>query len=228
MMISRSSTVVWAFVLFAVAVYSVHAGGKGHVVEIGLSIASVAYGCLLGVFLLGTLTRYATQTGAIIGMITGFALNAGSVAPTSRHHHRLRHHHPHIAFTWYVLIGAIVTFAVGSHRQPHLRNNRHQSRQHRSNHLARLLSTSSIPNSCHSEAQRRTSAFRPQPSHNSIAAPDFTAVSALINQAIATKKLPGAVVLVGHNGKVVFEQAYGDRKYAGRTRPQRQTIAPSP
>jgi len=61
MMISRSSTVVWAFVLFAVAVYSVHAGGKGHVVEVGLSIASVAYGALLGVFLLGTLTRYATD-----------------------------------------------------------------------------------------------------------------------------------------------------------------------
>src|SRR6266566_2759799 len=31
MMISRSSTVVWALVLFAVAVYSVFAGGKGHV-----------------------------------------------------------------------------------------------------------------------------------------------------------------------------------------------------
>ena len=75
MMISRSSTVLWAFILFAVAVYSIHAGGKGHVVEIGLSIASVAYGCLLGVFLLGTLTRYATQTGAILGMIVGFALN---------------------------------------------------------------------------------------------------------------------------------------------------------
>jgi SSS family transporter len=75
MIVSRASTVLWALVLFAVAVYAVHAGGKGNVVEIGLSIASVAYGCLLGVFLLGTLTRYATQWGAIIGMVTGFALN---------------------------------------------------------------------------------------------------------------------------------------------------------
>ena len=33
MMISRSSTVIWAFVLFAIAIYSVRAGGKGHVVE---------------------------------------------------------------------------------------------------------------------------------------------------------------------------------------------------
>ncbi len=75
MLISRASTVLWAIALFAIAVYSVHAGGKGHVVETGLSIASVAYGCLLGVFLLGTLTRYATQTGSIIGMLCGFILN---------------------------------------------------------------------------------------------------------------------------------------------------------
>src|SRR6202021_3412886 len=75
MMISRSSTVIWALVLFAVAVYSVFAGGKGHVVEVGLSIASVAYGALLGVFLLGTLTRSATEAGAMIGMIGGLAAN---------------------------------------------------------------------------------------------------------------------------------------------------------
>ena len=74
-LISRASTVMWALVLFAIAVYSIQVGGKGHVVEIGLSIASVAYGALLGVFLLGTLTKYATQTGAIMGMVVGFALN---------------------------------------------------------------------------------------------------------------------------------------------------------
>ena len=74
-LVSRLSTVFWALVLFAIAVYAIQHGGKGHVVETGLSIASVAYGSLLGVFLLGTLTRYATQWGAILGMICGFALN---------------------------------------------------------------------------------------------------------------------------------------------------------
>src|SRR6202522_372324 len=49
--ISKSSTVLCALVLFAIAVYAVSVGGKGAVVEIGLRIASVAYGCLLGVFL---------------------------------------------------------------------------------------------------------------------------------------------------------------------------------
>ncbi len=68
-----------------IAVYAIQHGGKGHVVETGLSIASVAYGCLLGVFLLGTLTKYATQTGAILGMIAGLALNlhSGSSAKAS-------------------------------------------------------------------------------------------------------------------------------------------------
>lgn len=47
------------------------------------------------------------------------------------------------------------------------------------------------------------------------AAPDFAAVSALINDAIAADKLPGAVVAVGHGGKVAFHQAYGSRKLPG-------------
>ena len=54
--LSRIATVVWAVVLVSIAIYAVGVGGRGHVVELGLSIASVAYGALLGVFLLGTLT----------------------------------------------------------------------------------------------------------------------------------------------------------------------------
>lgn len=44
---------------------------------------------------------------------------------------------------------------------------------------------------------------------------DFAAVSKLINDAVATQRLPGAVVLIGHGGNVVFRQAYGARKLAG-------------
>src|SRR5271155_3069122 len=75
MIVPRASTVLWALVLFAIAVYSVHAGGHGHVVEVGLSIAAVADGALLGVFLLGTLTKFANEWGASVGMVVGFALN---------------------------------------------------------------------------------------------------------------------------------------------------------
>jgi CubicO group peptidase (beta-lactamase class C family) len=46
-------------------------------------------------------------------------------------------------------------------------------------------------------------------------APEFAPVSKLINDAIAAHELPGAVVAVGHGGKVVFHQAYGSRKLDG-------------
>ena len=36
-----------------------------------------------------------------------------------------------------------------------------------------------------------------------------------MNDAIAANRLPGAVVVIGHGGKVVFHQAYGSRKLAG-------------
>jgi len=44
---------------------------------------------------------------------------------------------------------------------------------------------------------------------------NFATVSQLIDDAIAAQKLPGAVVLIGHGGKVVFQQAYGSRKLDG-------------
>ena len=57
----------------------------------------------------------------------------------------------------------------------------------------------------------------PPPTQAPDAAPaaDFAAVSKLVNDAIAANKLPGAVVVIGHGGKVVFHQAYGSRKLAG-------------
>ncbi len=44
---------------------------------------------------------------------------------------------------------------------------------------------------------------------------DFAAVSKLMNDAIAAQRLPGAVVVIGHGGRVVFHHAYGSRKLAG-------------
>ena len=69
MFLSRAATIVWGIVLFGLAMLSRHGG---RVVEVGLSIASVAYGALLGVFLLGVLTKNANETGVMIGMACGF------------------------------------------------------------------------------------------------------------------------------------------------------------
>ncbi|HEY4009416.1 MAG TPA: sodium/solute symporter [Acidobacteriaceae bacterium] len=207
-MIAKSSTVLWALVLFAIAIYSVKAGGKGHVVEIGLSIASVAYGCLLGVFLLGTLTKFATELGAIVGMICGFALNLwiwqgafpvhlGSLVI------------PHIAWTWYVLIGAAATFLIGALSS--LLLGKRANKQRTATVAAVLLLTICLP--LRTTAQRIDSR-RTTTVPATVPAPDFAAVSALINQGIAEHRLPGAVLIIGHSGRVVFEHAYSDRKLA--------------
>jgi Na+/proline symporter len=96
--LSRMATVLWAIVLFALAIL---ARRSGKVIEAGLSIASVAYGSLLGVFLLGILTKRASERGAIAGMIAGFIFNLYLWLRTG------------ISFTWYVVLGGIVTMTVG-------------------------------------------------------------------------------------------------------------------
>jgi SSS family transporter len=228
MIVSRASTVMWALVLFAVAVYAVRAGGKGNVVEIGLSIASVAYGCLLGVFLLGTLTRYATQWGAIVGMGMGFALNVALwLQPAAVHLSVFTI--PKIAWTWYVLIGAFATFAIGSLASLILRPRKATMAAALLLILpSALLSQTTTPGSPSKPGAPSSRGFiaqsgvssgaRPSslgPATNQPPQPDFSAVSAALNDAIAQKKLSGAVVLIGHSGHIVFEQAYGLRKLAG-------------
>ena len=99
MRLSRLATLVWAIVLFALAVVALHHAGR--VVEVGLQIASVAYGALLGVFLLGVLTRHANQSGAMVGMLCGFACELYLWLGT------------HFPWTWWVMIGTGVTFGVG-------------------------------------------------------------------------------------------------------------------
>jgi Na+/proline symporter len=85
-------------VLFGLAILS-QRGGR--VVEVGLSIASVAYGALLGIFLLGLLTRRATEHGAMVGMACGFAVELWIWLGTK------------VPWTWYVVIGTAVTFTIG-------------------------------------------------------------------------------------------------------------------
>jgi SSS family transporter len=99
MRLSRLATLGWALVLFGLAVIALHKVGR--VVEVGLQIASVAYGALLGVFLLGVLTRRANQRGAVVGMACGLGMEIYLWLGT------------HLPWTWWVMIGTGVTFAVG-------------------------------------------------------------------------------------------------------------------
>ncbi|BBX68494.1 serine hydrolase [Mycolicibacterium psychrotolerans] len=45
--------------------------------------------------------------------------------------------------------------------------------------------------------------------------PELAPIAELVTDAIAAHRLPGAVVQIGHGGKIVFRTAFGDRKLAG-------------
>ena len=96
--LARLATVFWAAILFAVGLLARQWGG---VLEAGLSIASIIYGSLLGVFLLGLLTRRVGETAAMWAMSAGLVLML-----------YIRFATP-IAWTWYVVIGTAATFLTG-------------------------------------------------------------------------------------------------------------------
>ena len=96
--LARRATVVWGLILLAIAI---GASGSKSVLEAGLTIGSIPAGALLGVFLLGVLTRRPGEWAAVAGVVAGLAaiLYVRFATP--------------IAWTWYVLIGTVVTFGVG-------------------------------------------------------------------------------------------------------------------
>jgi Na+/proline symporter len=96
--IARWATIVWAVILFLVGLV---ARNWGSVLEAGLTIASILYGSLLGVFLLGLLTKSVQENAAMTAMIAGLIVMLCVKQWT------------HIAFTWYVLIGTTATFVTG-------------------------------------------------------------------------------------------------------------------
>jgi SSS family solute:Na+ symporter len=94
---SRRATLLWGLVLMGFGLVK-----WGPLLESGLTVASLPFGSLLGLFLLGTLDRGANARGALAGMFTGLA----AILVVYRY--------THVAFTWYVMIGAVVTFVVGA------------------------------------------------------------------------------------------------------------------
>src|SRR5713226_2750316 len=105
MRLSRGFTLAWGLVLMAFGLVK-----WGPLLETGLTVASLPLGCLLGLFLLGTLDKKANANGALVGMVCGLAAILGVWRLTP------------IAFTWYVMIGSCVTFTAGS-LMSRIRNN---------------------------------------------------------------------------------------------------------
>jgi solute:Na+ symporter, SSS family len=95
--LSRRMTLTWGLVLIGLGLVK-----WGPLLETALTVVSLPFGCLLGLFLLGTFDRGANARGALAGMIAGLAAILCVFRFTS------------VAFTWYVLIGASATFLAGA------------------------------------------------------------------------------------------------------------------
>ena len=96
--VARVSTVFWGIVLGAIALV---ASQWGSVLESGLRIASVTLGILLGLFLLGVLTKKPGENAAIAGVLAGLGTMLYVKLFTN------------IPFTWWVMLGSFSTFGAG-------------------------------------------------------------------------------------------------------------------
>ncbi len=94
---SRRMTLFWGILLILFGLVP-----WGPVLEAGLTVASLPFGSLLGLFFLGTFDDRADARSALIGMFTGLLAVL------------LVYRFTNVAFTWYVLIGSCVTWLVGA------------------------------------------------------------------------------------------------------------------
>ena len=107
----------WGVILTGAALLFKEQGTPAVIVALG--IASFTYGALLGGFFLGIFVPRARQRDAIVGMSVAIVIMAlivfakqivAAYAPAARYLHSFIG----IAVYWYVLIGTIITVAVGS------------------------------------------------------------------------------------------------------------------
>jgi SSS family transporter len=97
---SKMFTLLWGLILMLGAM--LFTDTKNPVVELGLSIASFTYGGLLGTFLLGLFFKKMNQKDAVIGFIAGISFMVYVIYSTK------------IAYTWYTIIGVIVTIITAN------------------------------------------------------------------------------------------------------------------
>ena len=98
MRVSKQATVGWGIVQLAVAIGAQLM--ERSVLDAGLAVLSFASGAVLGAFLLGTLAPKVTERDTFAGMLTGLVVMTAVWWGTA------------VAFTWYVLIGAVTTCGV--------------------------------------------------------------------------------------------------------------------
>ncbi|MGH7573404.1 MAG: sodium:solute symporter, partial [Gemmatimonadota bacterium] len=100
----RVFSALWTLLLIGGAIAFISIGAEATAVEVALGIASVVYGGLLGVFGLALFVPRARQPHAIVAIATGIGVVA-AIWGFAREA---------VAWPWFVPIGTLVTFAVGS------------------------------------------------------------------------------------------------------------------
>jgi SSS family solute:Na+ symporter len=96
--VSHWLTLIWGVVQIGVALVVRHRNRSA--LDQALSIASLINGPVLGVFLVGTFLRRVSEPPALIGMLASVLVMLYVYFGTK------------IAWTWYVLIGSLITFTV--------------------------------------------------------------------------------------------------------------------
>jgi SSS family transporter len=96
--VSHWLTLLWGVIQIGVALIAMRQNRSA--LDQALSVASLINGPVLGVFLVGTFLRRVSEPPALIGMLTSMVVML-----------YIRFWTP-IAWTWYVLIGSLVTFLV--------------------------------------------------------------------------------------------------------------------
>ncbi len=99
MLISRQITSIWCILLAGSAIFFMTSAQA--VVELALSIASFTYGGLLGAFLLGVIFKKPQLKHAVPAFLTGIITMTFIIIFSN------------IAWTWYTLIGTLVTIFTG-------------------------------------------------------------------------------------------------------------------
>ena len=99
--LGRIFTLGWGLVFIGAA--ALFTGTDNPVVELGLSVAGLTYGGLLGSFFLGLAVRRARQLDAIIGFASAVTVMA----------YLFLFQRELVGFTWYTAIGVVITLAVG-------------------------------------------------------------------------------------------------------------------
>ncbi|TFE73402.1 sodium:solute symporter [Methylacidiphilum caldifontis] len=121
----RGATLIFALLTstigVATALYTVYFPST-RILPIILGIIGFSYGPLLGVFLLGLLTRHrGTDRGNVLAMIVGFCvvLLLSKIPNSTSNFHEKNNSLfslewlPHVAYPWRIFIGSVATFSIG-------------------------------------------------------------------------------------------------------------------